>query len=879
MLSVVKMTKIKPQLAFLVLCFAGMLAPAALRAQSVFYLESTDNYSGNALEVEYRVLSVKTGKSYTIKNVEGVLFFELPELEDIKIKVTREGYYVEEKDFAANDLSDGETIKFQLEKRPTAKLVLTSTDGETGKNEPASFDVFFEGRMIGRGTTTRSQSFYELVVEQDGTYQVAVHAKSYDESRTNVPVQVSAPQNTVNQTIPLFKPAKEIGVRLVDEQRGNPVKADVEIKLTGSGEVLYSGTPANGLVLFTFENDKNYTITAGSEKFNRLEKKVEGSQREDIILRLRPNTYVEFKTVNRANQKPIAAQVTVKTPSGEPVSIENMSFVPKERGSYRVEVSAPGFVTKTGSFTVNTFAGGAMEVLYELDEADQQYHITVIDHYSKEQINDSQFRVFGPKGQQLSGVERNSKGEYVFVTDPSKEYFIEVSKPDYTDLTKMLNEKDKTITVELWWAPEVTYNLSVKEQHILQPVNNASVEITNSKSENIFVFNTGNGGLFKAKMPKNETYSYTVQANGFEPGIVGVNTKMGNVIELLVARAGQQQLRFDVIDKITGEPVDANLLYTLSNEKLPLKKVPQGRFQGDYAPGQAYEIEAIASNYRPFKQQLRPSLIKDNTLTLELQKELYTVSFVIENFKDNQDLRSVQLKLTNGQGSRITERFVATESKFEAYLQSDVAYKIQASKDGFEPYEAQFTLADLVSSNLVKSIKLTPLPVKESPPEQKEPEPVKEVVLESPTPVQKEQTYEKPAEKLPVNTTGMTAEFNKPSSLGKRYLLDEVYFDQSSAQIRDDEVNQLNELAATLKSNENVIVEIVGYTDNVGDPRLNLGLSQFRAKAVANYLFYKGADPSRIKSKGFGQDKPVADNDSEESRAKNRRVELVLIEN
>src|SRR5690606_35011914 len=121
----------------------------------------------------------------------------------------------------------------------------------------------------------------------------------------------------------------------------------------------------------------------------------------------------------------------------------------------------------------------------------------------------------------------------------------------------MLKENEKTLTVELWWAPEVTYNLRVIEQQVNKPVFNAKVQVKNSKGESMFVYDTGSEGLFKVKLPRNETYSYVVDAPGFEPGIVGVNTKSGNNIELLVARANQQSLAITITDFLTGKPIDA----------------------------------------------------------------------------------------------------------------------------------------------------------------------------------------------------------------------------------------------------------------------------------------------------------------------------------
>ncbi len=70
-------------------------------------------------------------------------------------------------------------------------------------------------------------------------------------------------------------------------------------------------------------------------------------------------------------------------------------------------------------------------------------------------------------------------------------------------------------------------------------------------------------------------------------------------------------------------------------------------------------------------------------------------------------------------------------------------------------------------------------------------------------------------------------------------------------------------------------VSIEGHTDNVGDPAANKKLSSDRANAVMNALIAKGIDKSRLSSVGWGQEKPVADNGTDEGRAKNRRVEIV----
>jgi outer membrane protein OmpA-like peptidoglycan-associated protein len=73
-------------------------------------------------------------------------------------------------------------------------------------------------------------------------------------------------------------------------------------------------------------------------------------------------------------------------------------------------------------------------------------------------------------------------------------------------------------------------------------------------------------------------------------------------------------------------------------------------------------------------------------------------------------------------------------------------------------------------------------------------------------------------------------------------------------------------------------VEIGGHTDNVGSDESNLQLSDSRAKSVVEYLVSKGIDASRLTYKGYGETQPIADNESDEGRAKNRRTEFRVIE-
>ena len=80
-----------------------------------------------------------------------------------------------------------------------------------------------------------------------------------------------------------------------------------------------------------------------------------------------------------------------------------------------------------------------------------------------------------------------------------------------------------------------------------------------------------------------------------------------------------------------------------------------------------------------------------------------------------------------------------------------------------------------------------------------------------------------------------------------------------------------------MKSQATLRIEVSGHTDNTGDKKANVILSEQRARAVVNFLIEKGIPAARMTYKGYGDTKPVASNDTEEGKAKNRRTEFSIL--
>jgi outer membrane protein OmpA-like peptidoglycan-associated protein len=108
--------------------------------------------------------------------------------------------------------------------------------------------------------------------------------------------------------------------------------------------------------------------------------------------------------------------------------------------------------------------------------------------------------------------------------------------------------------------------------------------------------------------------------------------------------------------------------------------------------------------------------------------------------------------------------------------------------------------------------------------------------------------------------------------------LENVFFEFNEYKLKPESYSELNRLVKFIQKNAGMKVEIAGHTDNVGTTEYNKKLSQQRANAVVEYLLSNGIDKSSLIAVGYGETKPVATNDTDEGKAKNRRVEFRVLE-
>jgi len=116
-----------------------------------------------------------------------------------------------------------------------------------------------------------------------------------------------------------------------------------------------------------------------------------------------------------------------------------------------------------------------------------------------------------------------------------------------------------------------------------------------------------------------------------------------------------------------------------------------------------------------------------------------------------------------------------------------------------------------------------------------------------------------------------------PIEEGQIVRLNNIFFAFGKATLSKESFPELDRIGITMNDNKKLFIEIGGHTDNIGGNEANLKLSQDRADAVREYLIGKGIEPDRVQSKGYGETKPVAKNDTPEGQQINRRVEFRIL--
>lgn len=154
--------------------------------------------------------------------------------------------------------------------------------------------------------------------------------------------------------------------------------------------------------------------------------------------------------------------------------------------------------------------------------------------------------------------------------------------------------------------------------------------------------------------------------------------------------------------------------------------------------------------------------------------------------------------------------------------------------------------------------------------------------LKAPAGPQPRELKEQPTKEQPSPATEVTPQGQqdgKPDEQQNRSVSGKltVRFELGTSKLSPQALEDLAKLSKTVGENPNLKISVSGYTDNVGNPFKNLKLSAERAKIVGDLMIKLGVPAEKLEIHGYGSKDPIADNDTEEGRAQNRRVEITVL--
>lgn len=333
--------------------------------------------------------------------------------------------------------------------------------------------------------------------------------------------------------------------------------------------------------------------------------------------------------------------------------------------------------------------------------------------------------------------------------------------------------------------------------------------------------------------------------------------------------------------------------------------------------GQEYLLDYHGDGYSHKFQKLNPDTLKTKE-SIKKDVKLYDKVEVLCNVYDKDIYEPINGEISVIDKATQTEIRADVEKQDEGKFLVDVPigdkYKIKVSKEHYKSYTVGLDLSGVVQFNkcekdieMAQKKKTVNVQIKDKETDKNMPVKIQITNLDKNETIvkkakqSKDGTYKlklREGDKYEVNINSQKgyAFYNKEIEAGKgdrsgkmdieleplkeevKLPLKMITFETNSAQIKESSYEELGRVADLIKKNEGIKIEVSAHTDDVGSKQYNQKLSQRRAQSVVDYLTDKGVPPKQMVSKGYGENSPLVPNNSEENRAKNRRVELEILE-
>ena len=794
-------------------------------------------------------------------------------------------------------------------------------DRVSGIRLPAKFKISYKDNIQEIQGTTDSDIKFKAT--EGGIYTVEVSHPKYTTKKLPYNIE-NLSAGKISHKINLESAVDEYTILVVDGEDKNMIQgADVKIFDDMMQPVPLRVNVKTGEYKLILEKNKDYFQKIEANGYMEKTGTLQPSSSKFISISMeKVFQAVFYSAIDGITKKPIEAKYKLmsldqKTLIGTSDATKQYKIRLFPQKNYVLEISAIGYktITENPGFVASKSEKDESKVI-ELQKDTYTFTFKIIDAQKKEALKNANLSVLNFNTNQPV-IATNDKNGFTVNLKIAETYSVTAEAESYENSLQKIYVKALTSISKFdHEIPLFKYDfdktkLMVKDEENGGFVANANLKVYNSNNEPISIAANILSTEWLAELKNDELYNVEIKADGYLPYKGSLpKIPLNKTIKLKLKKVPTQDVSLAPIDALTKKGIIADFKITTGGELVNGTLLKRGtRMKATFIQDKIYEIELNPRGYKTFKDTVNIADAVNGMITIPLKKETYGFNFKALDSKQKQPIPNVTLKLTDEKNQFFMANYAIETQDFQTNLIPDKKYIIELEAPGYVIYTDTVDVTSLAStSDFMREVFMLKKEVEqevEPTPEFKQEEP--KIVEQKPEPItqiekkievieiaeksveQKPESDLKKVEQKDEKTyvdeakvifdEDLNAEIIKNIGLGKRFRLSNFYFEKSSSQIEPKSLPQLDKLFNILQLNPNIKLEIIGYTDNNGDPRLNLALSHFRATVISNYLFNRGIAANRIKVTGKGQEGPIAPNDTEDNRIKNRRVEFVFIEN
>jgi len=427
-----------------------------------------------------------------------------------------------------------------------------------------------------------------------------------------------------------------------------------------------------------------------------------------------------------------------------------------------------------------------------------------------------------PENPRLKSIQSNSQtGIFKAEKIPAGIIAVEINAQGYQKLIQpIVVEANKINAYDFKLKPSVSYG--VIAGNVYDAVTKKPIDANISFSNNILpeIKSDSISGSFKIEKVRTGVFTIEAKKDGYFPKAVTVSVEDGKVTQIdlpLTASITQGIFNGKISIKESGLPLAAQITFPNNSLASIFSDSSTGIFQTQIPIG-TYPVNVIATGFLPFTGIVTIEQGKTNQYNFELIPSQFQ-TIMTGKVSDKKTGRALNATIS------------LPETGIEPVITDTITgvYRIELPVGAY--------LVEVKSDSYITQTAM--------------------VVIKKDTPLEK--NFEMVRQGMIITLKG-------------------IYFESGKATLKPESYSALQDAAKILTDNPNIKVEIQGHTDNVGSDSYNQTLSEKRAYAVMNYLVASlGIIPGRLSAKGYGELKPIASNDTEESRAFNRRVDFIIL--